>query len=305
MNIQSMDLNLLTVFDAVWRLRNVSRAAEDLGLSQPAVSNALRRLRTEFGDRLFVRTAQGMLPTPAADELGATVGEALARIDAGLRRRRAFDPATVERTFTLIMTDVGEIVFLPRLIDYARRQAPGVRFRTVQLSTEATRRSLESGEVDLAVGYVPDLTTGVVQRRLLSSHYVCVVRRGHPEIGERISRRQFMQASHALAEAQGTGHYVVERELERLGLARRIGVRIPHFLALPMIIAASDMVATIPLPLAAAFREPAAIRALEVPIRLPRLDIRQFWHQRYHDDPANRWLRQTLIALFQDVSWQA
>jgi DNA-binding transcriptional LysR family regulator len=134
---------------------------------------------------------------------------------------------------------------------------------------------------------------------------VCVVRRGHPDIGNRISRRQFMLASHALAEAQGTGHYVVERELVRLGLAKRIGVRVPHFLALPMIIAASDMVATIPLPLAAAFRDSAAIRSLEVPIRLPRLEIRQFWHQRYHDDPANRWLRQTLMTLFQDASWQA
>jgi DNA-binding transcriptional LysR family regulator len=297
-NIQNIDLNLLLVFDAVWRFKNVSRAAEVVGLSQPAVSNALRRLRLQFHDRLFVRTAEGMQPTPLAAELGPIIVEALGRIDAGLRRRRDFNPAEETRAFTLIMTDIGEVVFLPPLLDLCKREAPGVSFRTVQLSTADTPRALQSGEVDLAIGFVPDLSGGVYQQRLFQTEYVCMVRTAHPAIGERLSRRQFMEANHALAEAQGTGHYVVERRLAELGLMPRIGLRVPHFLALPMIIAASDMVATIPRPLGIAFRRNTAIRLLEHPVKFPRLPIKQFWHERFHDDPAGRWLRGVLVKLF-------
>lgn len=304
MNIQSLDLNLLLVFDAVWRLRSVSRAADALGLSQPTVSNSLRRLRDHFNDRLFVRTAQGMLPTPAADDLGRSVNEALARIDASLQRRRAFQPGHEPRAFTLVMTDIGEVVFLPPLLAHCKVAAPGASFRTLQLPTARMRESLESGGVDLAIGFVPDLSTGVYQQRLFTTEYVCMVRQDHPTIGARISRKQFLDATHAVAEAEGTGHYVVERELEKAGLRDRIGLRVPHFLALPMIIASSDMVATIPKPLGFAFRRASGIRMLPHPLKLPRLDIKQFWHERYHDDPANRWLRATLQQLFSGYRWE-
>src|SRR5579863_9297953 len=143
MNISDLDLNLLIVFDAVWRRKSVSQAAGELGLSQPAVSNALRRLRAQFGDQLFVRAGKEMAPTPLADELGATIPAALAQIRAGIRRRRAFDPATEVRTYTLIMTDIGEIVFLPRLLQYLKERAPGVSIRTVQLSADDTPRALQ------------------------------------------------------------------------------------------------------------------------------------------------------------------
>jgi DNA-binding transcriptional LysR family regulator len=298
MNVPDLDLNLLAVFDAVWRRKSVSRAAEDVGLSQPAVSNALRRLRMRFGDRLFVRTGNVMAPTPLAEELGAVIPDALAQIRIGLHRRKAFDPRMETRTYTVIMTDIGQIVFLPRLLRHVREGAPGISIRTVQLSAEHTPRALESGEVDLAIGFMPDLKSGVYQQLLFTTTYVCIVRKGHPSIRQRMRRAQFLGATHAVAEAVGTGHYVIERQLQRLGVARSIGLRVPNFLALPTIVASTDMIATVPEPLAAAFRS-IDIRAIRHPIPLPPLPIKQFWHERYHEDPANRWLRQSCTRLFQ------
>jgi DNA-binding transcriptional LysR family regulator len=298
MNVTDLDLNLLAVFDAIWRRKSVSRAAEDVGLSQPAVSNALRRLRAQFADQLFVRIGSEMRPTPLADELGAVIPAALAQIRSGLERRRDFDPLKERRTYTLIMTDIGEIVFLPRLLQYVRDQAPGVSLRTVQLSARETPRALESGEVDLAIGFMPDLKSGVYQQQLFTTTYVVILRKHHPTIRELMSRAQFLGAIHAVAEAVGTGHYAIERQLQRLGVARQIGLRVPNFLALPRIIAATDMIATVPEQLADAFRS-MPIRSVRHPIPFPPLPIKQFWHERYHEDPANRWLRQTCTRLFQ------
>lgn len=302
MNKDRVDLNLLAVFAAVWRLQNVSAAAGELGLSQPATSNAIRRLRDRFGDRLFVRTANGMQPTPLAQELGPVLGAALAQIQAGLHRRREFDARVEDRNFTVIMSDVGEIVFLPSLLQHLKANAPRISIRTVQLSADATKRALESGAIDLAIGYMPDLKTGVYQQQLFTTEYVCIVRKDHPTIRGRLTRKQFLDATHAVAEAAGTGHYVVEERLARLGVRRRIGLRIPNFLALPSIIAASDMIATVPEPLAAASRPALDIKIMPHPIAFPKLSIRQFWHERNHDDPANKWLRQTCTSLFQTAA---
>src|SRR6266567_3629646 len=192
MNVAQLDLNLLGVFDAVWRLKSVSRAAVDLGLSQPATSNAIRRLRAHFGDRLFVRTADGMLPTPLAEEIGPVVSGALGQIRLGLQRRREFDPREVARTYTIIMTDIGEIVFLPALLRHLKEAAPGISLRIVQLSTAETPRALQSGAVDLAIGFMPDLKTGVYQQLLFTTDYVCIVRADHPTIRERMTRQQFL-----------------------------------------------------------------------------------------------------------------
>jgi DNA-binding transcriptional LysR family regulator len=298
MNNVQLDLNLLIVFDAILRRKSVSRAAEDVGLSQPAVSNALRRLRAQFADQLFVRIGSEMKPTRLADELGAVIPAALAQIRRGLERRRGFDALNERRTYTLIMTDIGEIVFLPRLLHDFREKAPDVSLRIVRLSARDTPRALESGEVDLAIGFMPDLKSGVYQQQLFTTTYVSILRKGHPAIRGRMTRDQFLGATHAVAEAAGTGHYVIEQQLQRLGVARRIGLRVPNFLALPRIIASTDMIATVPEQLADAFRS-IPIRSVRHPIPFPPLPIKQFWHERYHDDPANRWLRQTCASLFQ------
>jgi len=294
--MNNVDLRELAVLDAVWRLKSVSSAAKDLGLSQPAVSNALGRLRRHFSDRLFVRTIDGMKPTPLADELMAELGGALVQIDNLLKRRHEFDPAQATRVFNIIMTDIGEIVFLPPLLRFLELNAPGITIRTKRLSLEGTSRALESGVVDLVVSYLPDLQVGVHQQRLFTTNYVCIVRRDHPTIGERLTKQQFLNASHAVTDAEGSGHYVVEKQLARVGV-QSIGLRTTSFLALPAIVASSNMIATVPRPLVDA--SSAHIRVLDLPFPFPGLEIKQIWHERFDNDPSNRWLRNCCAGLFQ------
>jgi DNA-binding transcriptional LysR family regulator len=300
MDLAALDLNLLRAFDAVYTHRNVSAAAAALGLSQPAVSNALKRLRGEFGDELFTRTPQGMEPTPLADRAAVTIGQALALLRDGLEPGHVFDAATARRTFTLIMSDIGEIVFLPGLLQFLQEAAPGVRIEAVTLPVRETRLAMESGAVDLAVGFLPDLKAGFYQQRVFEQNYVCMVRKDHPRIGESLSLKGFTEARHAVVAAQGTGHGIVETMFERAGLSPEVLVRLPHFLAVPMVVAATDLVVTVPQKLGAAFARVLPVRLLPHPLRIPPFQVNQYWHRRYHKDPANQWLRGHFARLFRE-----
>jgi DNA-binding transcriptional LysR family regulator len=215
-----------------------------------------------------------------------------------VRRRSDFRPQKDERTFTILMTDVGEVVLLPRLLRYCRDHAPNVSIRTVQVAAGQTMSALEAGTVDLAIGYIPQLQSGIYQQQLFRTDYVCMVRRDHPTIRTRISRPQFLAAVHAVAESAGTSHYAVEQHLSRLGIQRRIGLRVSHLLSLPAIVGSTNMVATVPESLGAISAASANTRILSHPIRFPQTAIKQYWHERFHDDAANRWLRQTCATLF-------
>ncbi len=293
MNISSVDLNLLIVFEAVRRHRAVSKAATALRLPQPTVSNALRRLRAIFGDQLFVRAAGGVIPTPFAEQISAHVSEGIAAFDRTLNFRNEFDPAGTHRLFTILMTDIAEAIILPRLLEACRRTAPGVSFRTIQLPADGIVPALRAGDVDLAIGYMPSLRTGLMQQMLFMSDYACLASSRHSTIRRHVTKQIFLAARHAIAEAQGTGHDIVERTLRKHGLDRQIGARVPHFLALPLIVASSDMLATVPRPLGKLMRQIADIRIHDHPLPLPQLAIRQFWHERFNDDPGNKWLRAT------------
>lgn len=303
-NIRSLDLNLLVAFDAVMRRRNVSRAAADLGLTQSTLSNALRRLRVRLGDPLFVREPHGVVPTPFAEALAPHVREALAAIGRGLERTRGFDPATVERGFTLIMTDIAEAVILPRIMEMCRLTAPGVSIRAVNLSIDDTPEALKSGAADIAIGYLPDFEGGFVQRFLFETCYVCIAARTHPLARKGgLDVSDFRRARHAVAEAQGTGHSIVEHTLARLGIERRIGARVPHFLSIPYVVAATDMIATIPRALGVTMHGGPPVAMLPHPVDLPRVDIKLLWHERFQADAANRWLREHLVRVFETVEW--
>jgi len=289
------DLNLIAVFEAVWRHRQISRAAAELNSSQPTVSNALRRLRVAMDDRLFVRSGQMMVPTPLAQEIAPHWCDALMAIRRGGALKSGFNPATDRRRFSLLMTDIAEAVILPHLLEFCRVSAPIVSFRTTQLDVEKTLLALRSGDVDLAIGYLPSLRSGVKQQLLFESDYVVISRKDHPVIGTgRLTRSTFLKCRHALAEATGTGHIVVERALKRFGLGDRIGTRVPHFLALPMIVAASDLLATVPRPLARLLANAVPIAVHQHPMKFQRLPIRLFWHERFDADLGLRWLRHTL-----------
>lgn len=298
MNIKDFDLNLLVVFDAVLAAGSISRASDSLGLSQPAVSNALARLRKATGDRLFVRLANGVAPTPYAETIAGPIRAALEAISASLSGRQDFDAASSERDFAIHVTDLGEAFFLPRLLARLTRIAPRVRLRTLALSTDEAREALRSGAADLTIGNLPDFEAGFYQQRLFRDRYVCVVSRDHPTIGARLTARQFAAASHAIAMPGGTGHGIIERTLVAHGLESRIALRVQNFLVLPSIVAASELIAIVPHSVGSQISPQDAVKLMPVPVAIPAFDVRQCWHERYHDDPGHRWLRQQFVELF-------
>jgi len=297
MHLNDLDLNLLRVFDAVLRERSVTVAGERVGLSQPAMSNALGRLRRLFGDPLFVRTPRGMNPTPYAQRIADPVRQALDLLELTLRERTAFDPATAERTFRFHMSDIGEMVFLPPLLERLKVDAPGAKVEVAQYPVASIRDALASGEIDLAVGFMPELGGGVAQRRLFRDRYVCIVRAGHPRIRGTLSAAQFRAAHHVLITSSGTGHQVVERSLDEHGLLGVVALRVPHFMVVPMILERTDLVCTVPWQLAQAFAGMGRFRALELPIPIPAFDVKLLWHERHEQEPGNRWLRELMIEL--------
>ena len=298
MNIADLDLNLLTVFDRVRRDRSITHAAEALGLSQPAVSNALARLRAATNDRLFVRTPRGMAPTAYAERIAPAVGKALESIRAALEQDTAFDPATAERRFALNVTDLGEAFFLPRLVESLATSAPGIRFLGLPASRDRPADALADGSGDLAIGNLSRLGSDIYQQRLFHERYVCIVRADHPAFGARMSVREFERAGHVLAAPSGTGHEAVERVLLEHGGRQRITLEVQHFLAVPSIVAQSDLVGIVPTRIAQQGLVERTVRLVEPPFSIPPFVVRQCWHARAHGDPGHRWLREVIAERF-------
>jgi len=297
MNVADLDLNLLRVFDAVLQQRSVTAAAARLGLTQPAVSNALARLRALFGDALFVRTPAGMEATPFARGVAEPVRQALALLDSALAHGPGFDPGSATRALRFYMSDLGQIEFLPPLIERAQRAAPGVRLEAVALEVEDIGDALASGALDLAVGFLPGLGPPVRRRALFRDPYRCLMRADHPI--KALTKRKFLDASHALVTYRG-GHRVVEEALERAGLARRIALRLPHFTVVPMVLERTDLICTLPARVAHVFERRGKLKSLPPPVAIPVADVAVHWHERFEADQGNRWLREQIVQLFAD-----
>ncbi|MBT0962163.1 LysR family transcriptional regulator [Denitromonas iodatirespirans] len=300
MDLRDIDLNLLVVFNQLLVDGRVSTVAENLGLSQPAVSNALRRLRTLLGDELFLRTSRGMEPTPFAQQLAEPVAYAMSTLHSALNQRSSFDPATSERTFSLAMTDIGEVYFMPTLMDALAQHAPRVKISTVRNTATSLREDMEAGVVDLAIGLLPHLQAGFFQRRLFHTHYVCLYRKDHPVARAPMSMATFSALDHLGVVAAGTGHGEVDALLERAGIERNIRLQVPHFTAVGHILQRTDLIATVPERLAQRCVEPFGLAFSAHPAPLPSIAIKLFWHAKYHRDPANRWLRQLVFDLFSE-----
>lgn len=297
MNVQGLDLNLLRVFDVVLRDRSVTAAARHLGLTQPAVSNALARLRVQFDDALFVRTSSGMDATPFARELAEPVRQALALLESALAHGPGFDLATSARAFRFYMSDLGQIEFLPPLVERAQRVAPGVRLEAVALEVEDIGDALAAGALDLAVGFLPGLGPPVRRQPLFRDPYVCLMRADHPAAGARLTKKAFLEATHALVSYKG-GHRVIEEALERAGLARKIALRVPHFTVLPMVLERSDLLLILPAKIARVYERQGGFKFLPLPVPIPPADVAAHWHERFERDPGNRWLREMIMELF-------
>jgi DNA-binding transcriptional LysR family regulator len=296
MNVQDIDLNLLRVFDAVLRERGVTAAAARLGLTQPAVSNALARLRALFGDALFVRTPAGMDATPFARGVAEPVRQALALLESALAHGPGFDPATSTRAFRFYMSDLGQIEFLPPLIERVQRVASGVRLEAVAADLEHIADALATGALDLAVGFLPGLGPPVRRRPLFRDPYLCLMRADHPE--KRLTRKKFLEASHVLVTYRGGGHRVIEEAFERAGLTRRIALRVPHFSVVPMVLERTDLILTLPARVARVFERRGKFRTVPPPVPIPQAEVAVHWHERFEADPGNRWLREQIIELF-------
>ena len=300
MNIRDVDLNLLRVFDAVLREKSVTVAAAKLELTQPAVSNALARLRRMLDDALFVRTPEGMRPTPFAQGLADPVRQALGLVETALRRQAGFDPATSARTFRFHMSDIGEMVFLPTLIERLQRAAPGVKVEVKPLALEEIADALASGTLDLAMGALPGLAGLVHTKSLLRDPYVCLVRAGHPLAGRRLTERQFAGLALALVSSPGSGHRAVEDALAKHGLTGRIALRVPHFTVVPVVLERTDLALTIPERVAEVYEKGGRFRSLKLPFEIPAADVGIHWHERFGRDPGNMWMRSLLVELFAD-----
>lgn len=301
MELARLDLNLLLVFHHLLREKRVSAVATVLGMSQPAVSSALGRLRTSLGDELFLRTQHGMAPTPYALQLAEPVATALDGLQQALNVRAAFDPATSERRFTLAMTDVGEMYFLPVLMDELAQTAPGVTLQVVAVTSASLGADMASGRTDLALGLLPQLQAGFFQQALFRQPYVCLMREGHPlAAAPSLTLADFAAASHVRVIAAGTGHGRVDEALERQGLQRRIRLTVPHYVALGDVLGHSDLIATVPERFAQRVTTPFGLTTRPLPLAVDGSVIHQFWHARLHKDPGHQWLRGMVAQCFGD-----
>lgn len=294
----SLDLRLLRLLEALYRTGSVTRSAELLGQGQPTVSLWLRRLRAQFADPLFVRTATGMQATPRMDAMIGTVREVLD----GMRRLagagRAFDPAIADREFRVLMTDASHVTLLPRLFSHVQALAPQVRIEAGALHASMAEE-LSDGRADLALGLIPQLESGFYQQTLFDQDWICLASRQHPRVRpQAFTRRDYEREAH-VGIVSGTGQQLLEATLEQLGLRRNVTLRLPGFLGLPATLSTTQLIATLPRHIGETLaRTGGGLQVLPCPLPIPKFQVKQHWHARYHQDPANRWLRGVCTELF-------
>jgi DNA-binding transcriptional LysR family regulator len=294
--LEQIDLRLLRIFDAMHAKRHVTRAAEELGLSQPTISIGLGKLRQQFGDPLFVRTAEGMLPTSRADALIGPIRDVLNSLRNICEVEAAFEPASAKRQFRICMTDASHITLLPQILKAVRKHAPGVTLEAARID-EVMPQALQSGEADLALGLVPSLETGFYQQTLFRQDFICLTGSRHPRVKASLTLARY-QAEEHISIVSGTGQQLLEEAVEKFGIERRIVLRLPGFLGLTAILAASDLIVTLPRHIGETLAALGRLRVHPCPFPIPPFFVKQHWHARYHHDTANRWLRGVCASLF-------
>ncbi|WP_040262789.1 LysR family transcriptional regulator [Pseudomonas massiliensis] len=299
MNLSKVDLNLFIVFDAIYTEANLTRAGQIVGITQPAVSNALARLRETFNDPLFVRTAQGMVPTPMAQNIIGPVRSALALLRVSVQESRTFNPAEAGKTFRISMTDLIEAVMLPPLLRRLRKQAPGVVVESFLCKRRETTKELAAGRLDFAVDAPLNTDPQVRHVRLMDDRYVCAMRRGHPLEGRPLTLDAYLAQAHIHISSRRNGLGEVDLALGKLGLQRRIALRSQHYMMASQVLQHTDMVITVPERFARRHDLPCA----PLPVSgVTSVETHLYWHESTDQDPANRWMRELLIDLCEAVS---
>lgn len=300
MHIRNLDLNLLVVMDAMLRERNVSKAAERIGLTQSAMSHALNRLRHYFDDPLFVKSGQSMEPTAKTIALQAAVLDVMGTVRQRILSETRFDPATAKREFTLCVTDMGELVFIPTLLALIRKLAPLCSIRTLQVPAEQIESMLASGEADMAIGTYRTAPDTLYKQRLFLHGFSTLVH-VNSKIKKRISLDAFEKTPQIVVTLHGRSAVPFDNILEEKGIKRQVVMKTPHFLIVPLLIAHQpDLIATVPTELARVFEELGNVRAVEPPLELPSYAISQHWHPLFHHEPALMWLRDLVKKTFEN-----
>ena len=302
-NTVEVDLRQLRAFEVLLRERNLTRAASVLGVAQPALSKTLAKLRRYFADPLFVRAGHRMEPTAKALELADAVHALLDDATMLRARHRPFDPKTSTRTFSFSVVDAGLVRLLPTLLSHLETHAPGVRLRVTPMEFEALETALEAGHLDFAMGSFRSRSKRIRRQTLWSIGYSSVARRDHPRLGSKPSLADFGAERHVLVSTAGTGHehQLVERALERALPEERIVCRVPTFMAAAYAASRTDVIATVPAGMATELSEALRLRVFVPPIRLPRIEVAQHWHERFHREPGSRWLRAVFVDLFSNA----
>lgn len=296
-----VDLNLLRVLLAIHDTGNVSTAAVRLGVSQPAASAALGRLRQAFGDPLFIRQGLRMQATPLAQRLVAKAREVIDIIDHDILVMPVFDAATHRGEVTLCLSGIGEVVLLPALYRYLRQAAPGIRLNSISLPPGQLEAALQDGTVQLAIGYFPDLTgNDMFQQRLFSHELACLISTRHAFQGRRMTLAQFSQMEHLLVRDGSRTLEMYEQYMLEHRIPRRISLRMSQHMSAPWLVESSDLMVVLPRTLAERFAHLWAVRVVTPPREVPGYDLKQYWHRRHANDPANQWLRQVVAGLFDD-----
>jgi DNA-binding transcriptional LysR family regulator len=292
-----LDLDWLSVFVQIYKTQSVSRAAVQLGMEQASASVVLNKLRQHFNDPLFCRTSIGMEPTPRAQAIYPDLAEVLLRVEKARGASPEFVPAQATREFRLCMTDISEIVLLPRLINYLQQTAPGLIIEADKISPESRRR-LEAGDIDLAVGFTPDLEAGFYQQALFAQDFVCLASADHPRIQKKLTRKAFVTEGHIHVMTAATGHSIVDKVLSKHNIERRIVLRLHSFLGVARIVEQTEFLVIVPRLLGNSLALQERVQLLEAPVPLPSYKVKQHWHERFNSDAGNMWLRQTMVKLF-------
>ncbi|MFK3970878.1 LysR family transcriptional regulator [Pseudomonas sp. NPDC087358] len=289
------DLNLLPVFIALMEERSVTRAAVRLGITQPALSNALNRLRDTLQDPLFIRERYGIKPTQLAEEIAPVIAQTLARLDEVILGQQHFDPATSTRQFTIAPNSYVEIVLMPSVIARLGQLAPGIKVSLTPFGTDVAETGVSSGATDMALGRMVDPPDNLIVGHLMDDGLACVVRIDHPDIADSISREQYEQLRHVNVLPPGRLRVGLFQSLERQGLRRELAISVTHFLAVPEIIAVTDYCATLPRLICDQIARDPRLKVLASPVDLGTFPVDIAWHVRYRNDPAHQWFRQLLV----------
>jgi DNA-binding transcriptional LysR family regulator len=296
-----LDLNLLRVFFAIWDLRSLTAAGDRLGLTQPAISHALRRLRDRFGDPLFVRVANRMLPTDAAVRLHEPLDQAFELLNRTLQSGIVFDPRVTERTFRVAMSDIAEVYLLPRLITELSRISPFIRVHIVPMVPETLMSSMRSGEIDLAIGALSTPDKDLTSINIVKDRYICLVRANHPIAKSKLTRSNFSQLRFFFARMTSTVHQLAEQWLADEAARPRIAVR-GHFTTAPEIVRHSDLAAIFPRMLALDLHRARDFRLLDLPFELPPMEVKVHSHSRFANDTGIKWMSQTSAAILRKTT---